>query len=88
MKAHIYTKWENVQLQRNSSNLSTFDLPRINIINHFQLLIQTHESQGGNFGSCGFESQEIYSVKLYHFKVDKRNMKFGMFSSIPLLNST
>ena len=38
---------------------------------HFWLMIQTHESHRGNFGSRGLESQEVCSVKLQWFKVDK-----------------
>ena len=38
---------------------------------HFWLMIQAHESHQGNFGSRGLESQEVYSVKLQWFKVDK-----------------
>ena len=50
---------------------------------YFQLMIQAHESHRGNFGSCGLEGQEVYSVKIQRFKVDKRNMLFGIFSPIP-----
>ena len=38
---------------------------------HFWLMIQAHESHWGNFGSRGLEGQEVYSVKLQWFKVDK-----------------
>ena len=30
-----------------------------------------HEPYRGNFGSCGLEGQEAYSIKLQWFKVDK-----------------
>ena len=43
-------------------------------------MIQAHEFHWGNFGSRGLEGQEVCSVKLQWFKVDKRNMLFGMFS--------
>ena len=46
-----------------------------------------HESLWGNFGSCGLEDQEVCSVKFKWFKVDKRNMLFGMSSPTPSLNS-
>ena len=49
---------------------------------HFQLIIQTHESHQGNFGSCDLESQEICLVKLQQLKVDKGNMLLGMSSPI------
>ena len=39
---------------------------------HFRLMIQAHESHRGNFGSLGLEGQEVCSVKLQWFKVDKR----------------
>ena len=38
---------------------------------HFWLMIQAHESHRGNFRSRGLESQEVCSVKLQQFKVDK-----------------
>ena len=38
---------------------------------HFWLMIQAHESHWGNFGSRGLEGQEVCSVKLQWFKVDK-----------------
>ena len=50
---------------------------------HFQFMIQAHESHRGNFGSHGLEGQEVCSVKLQRFKVDKGNMLLGMSSPIP-----
>ena len=50
---------------------------------HLWLMIQAHKSPWGNFGSCGLEGQEVCSVKLQRFKVDKRNMLFGMSSPTP-----
>ena len=38
---------------------------------HFWLMIQAHESHRGYFGSRGLEGQEVCSVKLQWFKVDK-----------------
>ena len=38
---------------------------------YFWLMIQAHESHRGNFGSRGLEGQEICSVKLQWFKIDK-----------------
>ena len=38
---------------------------------HFQLMIQAHESHRGNFENHGLEGQEVCSVKLQWFKVDK-----------------
>ena len=46
----------------------------------FQLMIQVTESYRGNFGSPSLEGQEVYSLKLQWFKVDKRNMLLGMSS--------
>ena len=37
----------------------------------FWLMIQAHESHWGNFRSRGLEGQEVCSVKLQWFKVDK-----------------
>ena len=51
---------------------------------HFQPIIQAHESHRGNFGSRGLEGQEVCSVKLLQFKVDKENMLLDMSSPIPL----
>ena len=50
---------------------------------HFWIMIQAHEFHQGNFGSRGLEGQEVCSVMLQQFKVDKRNMLLGMSSPIP-----
>ena len=50
---------------------------------HLRLMIQAHESLWGNFRSRGLEGQEVYSVKLQQFKVDKRNMLLGVSSPTP-----
>ena len=50
---------------------------------HFRLMIQAHKSLWGNFGSCGLEGQELCSVKLQRFKVDKRNMLLCVSSLTP-----
>ena len=50
---------------------------------HFRLIIQAHKSLWGNFGSRGLEGQEVCLVKLQRFKVDKRDMLFGVSFSIP-----
>ena len=50
---------------------------------HLRLMIQAHESLWENFGSRGLEGQEVCSVKLQRFKVDKRNMLLGMSSPTP-----
>ena len=50
---------------------------------HFQLMIQAHDSLWGNFESRGLGGQEVYSVKLQQFKVDKGNMLLGVSSPIP-----
>ena len=39
---------------------------------HFWLMIKAHESQQGNFESHGLEGQEVCSVRLQWFKIDKR----------------
>ena len=59
-RAHIYTK------RRQS--------PQFKLIAHhliFWLMIQAHESHRENFGSRDLEGQEVYSIKLQWFKVDK-----------------
>ena len=42
-----------------------------NTSSYFWLLIQAHESYRENFGSRGLEGQEVCSIKLQWFKVDK-----------------
>ena len=42
-----------------------------NTSSYFWLLIQAHESYRENFGSHGLKGQEVCSVKLQWFKVDK-----------------
>ena len=59
-RAHIHTK-------RHQS--PWFKLMAHHLI--FWLMIQAHESYRGNFGSRGLEGQEVCSVKLQWFKVDK-----------------
>ena len=59
-RAHIYTKNESKPMVQSHSTSS-----------HFWLMIQVHESYRGNFGSRGLEGQEVCSVKLQWFKVDK-----------------
>ena len=59
-KVHIYTK------RRQSP---WFKLMAHHLI--FWLMIQAHESHQGNYGSRGLEGQEVCSVKLQWFKVDK-----------------
>ena len=59
-RAHIYTKWHQS--------------PWFKLIEHhliFWLMFQAHESHQGNFGSHGLEGQEVCSIKLQWFKVDK-----------------
>ena len=46
-------------------------------------VIQAHESLRRNFGSRGLEGQDVCSVKLLQFKVDKRNMLLDVSSPIP-----
>ena len=50
---------------------------------HLQLMIQAHKPLWENFGSRGLEGQEIYSVKLQRFKVDKRDMLLGVSFPTP-----
>ena len=50
---------------------------------HLRLMIQAHESLWRNFGSRGLEGQEVCSIKLQQFKVDKRNMLLGVSSYNP-----
>ena len=59
-RAHIHTK------RRQSP---WFKLTTHHLI--FWLIIQAYESHWGNFGSRGLEGQEVCSVKLQRFKVDK-----------------
>ena len=59
-RANIYTK------RRQS--------PWFKLIAHhlvFWLMIQAYESHRGNFGSRDLEDQEVCSVKLQRFKIDK-----------------
>ena len=84
-KAHNYQKqsqspWSNTQGDIISSK------PMVqahNTSSHFRLMIQAHESHWGNFESHGLEGQEICSVKLQRFKVNKGNMLLGVSSPIP-----
>ena len=48
-----------------------------------RLMTQAHKSLWGNFGSHGLEGQEVCSVKLRRFKVDKRDMLLDMSSPPP-----
>ena len=59
-RAHIHTK---------RHQCPWFKLMAHHLI--FWLMIQAHESHRGNFGSRGLEGQEVCSVKLQWFKVDK-----------------
>ena len=59
-RAHIHTK----RRQNPWFNLMAHDLI-------FWPMIQARESYQGNFGSCDLEGQEVCSVKLQWFKVDK-----------------
>ena len=59
-RAHIYTKKASKPMVQAHSTSS-----------HFWLMIQAHESHRGNFGSHGLEGQEVCSIKLQWFKVDK-----------------
>ena len=52
-------------------------------LSHLWLMIQAYKSPWGNFGSHGLEGQEVCSVKLQWFKVDKRNMLLGVSSLTP-----
>ena len=54
-----------------------------NTSSHFRLMIQAHESHWGTFESHGLEGQEICSVKLQRFKVNKGNMLLSVSSPIP-----
>ena len=52
------------------------------ITSHFWFMIQAHESHWGNFGSRGLEGQEVCSVKLQWFKVDKgKHVAWHVFSN-------
>ena len=48
-------------------------------------MIQAHKPLWENFGSRGLEGQEIYSVKLQRFKVDKRDMLLACLLQLPEL---
>ena len=50
---------------------------------HLRLMIQAHKSLWGNFKSRSLEGQEVCSIKLQRFKVDKRDMLLGMSSPTP-----
>ena len=53
------------------------------ISSHLRFMTQAHKSFWGNFGSRGLKGQEVCSVKLQRFKVDKRNVLLGVSSSTP-----
>ena len=59
-RAHIYTKKASKPMVQAHSTSS-----------HFLLMIQAHESHWGNFVSRGLAGQEVCSIKLQWFKVDK-----------------
>ena len=70
-RAHIYTKKTSKPMVQAHSTSS-----------HFWLMIQAHKSHWGNFGSCGLEDQEVCSVKLQLFKVDKgKHVTWHVFSN-------
>ena len=46
-------------------------------------MTQAHKSLWGNFGSCGLEGQELCTIKLQQFKVDKGNMLLSVSSPTP-----
>ena len=84
-RAHIYTKrcqspWFETHGDIISSKLI---VQAHGTSSHFLLMIQAHESHQENFRSHGLDGQEVYSVKLQLFKVDKGNMFLGMSSPIP-----
>ena len=45
---------------------------------YLRLMIQAHKSLWENFKSRGLEGQDVCSVKLQRFKVDKRDMPSNM----------
>ena len=70
-RAHIQTK---------KGQNSWFKLIAHHLI--FLLIIQIHESHWKNFGSCDLEGQEVCSVKLQWFKVDKgKHVAWHIFSN-------
>ena len=84
-RTHIYTKQHQSPCSKTHDDitLSKLMVQAHGTSSHFQFMIQAHESHRGNFGSHGLEGQEVYSVKLQQFKVDKGNMLLGMSSPIP-----
>ena len=46
-------------------------------------MTQAHKSLWGNFGSRDLGGQEVCSVKLQRFKVDKGNILLGVSSPTP-----
>ena len=63
LKLMVQNPWQYYLIKGHSSSSRT--------TSHFQLMIEAHESHQGNFGSRGLEGQEVCSVKLQQFKVDK-----------------
>ena len=50
----------------------------------FWLMFQVHESHWGNFGSHGLKGQEICSIKVQWFKVDKgKHVTWRVFPNSP-----
>ena len=72
-RAHIYTKRRQSPWSKTHSNIISSKpmVQSCGTTSHFRLMIQAHESHRRNFGSCGLEGQEVCSVKLQWFKVDK-----------------
>ena len=77
--SYTYGKW----LLQQESIFTQNDNKTRGTSSHFRLMIQAHKSFWGNFGSRGLEGQEVCLVKLQRFKVDKRNMLFGVSSPTP-----
>ena len=72
-KRAILTKWHRSPWSKTHDNiiLSKPIVQAHGTTSHFQLMIQAYESYWGNFGSRGLEDQEVCSVKIQWFKVDK-----------------
>ena len=72
-KAHIYTKrCQSPWSQTHSDIISSKPIVQAHdTLSHFWLMIQAHESHWRNFRSHDLEGQEVCTVKLQRFKVDK-----------------
>ena len=80
LTAHITSYTHGKRLLQQEPTFTQNDNKTQGMSSHLWLMTQAHKSLWENFGSRGLEGQEVCSVKLQRFKVDKRNMLLGVFS--------